>query len=245
MKVRLLAVFAVLLGFAWAPLAAAAIVSYTFEGAFTGATSGDASTAAMQSAGAGLLGTQALSLTLTFDTAAAGGPGSNPAATVYRPAIVAASASFAGYGTVSNACPPGGTEFICSIHVTNGAGGFADPDSILLFPAIMSSAAFQSDLGEARPLSLQFIALFADFAGNPLADDSLAFDPTALAGWTGNLSVFAPLAAGGFERANFAFGIRSVALTEPGGSVPEPGALALMGLALAAAAMARRRVPRN
>ena len=37
----------------------------------------------------------------------------------------------------------------------------------------------------------------------------------------------------------------TMALTEPGGSVPEPGALALMGLALAAAAMARRRVPRN
>lgn len=226
-----------------APLASAALVTYTLQGSFTGtATDKPEFIAAINP----LLAGQALTLSLTVDTAAGTRPTDFGGFTFYR-AVSASSARFAGFDATGPACRADGSEHICTVHTHDGPGrqgGGFDPDFVSLFPSIVQSTGFDTAKGLNRLLSLQFMMFFTDFTGQALADDSLASALAVLddpAGIRGSLGVFALGADGLFsDRANFEFRLDSIARDLPA-SVPEPGSLALSLAATAALALKRRR----
>ncbi|MEO6278381.1 hypothetical protein [Roseateles sp.] len=215
-----------------APLASAALVTYTVQGGFTGAATGDAAIAAALDP---LLAGQSLSLTVTLDTAAAGSAA--PGGFTLYGAVTASTASFAGFDSTSGGCPSA-SDFICKVAVHDGVGGFLDPDQLHIFPAIAHADALDAAAGLGRVLELQFLMFFADPAGLALADDGLGFDLSGLnpARFTGQLAVFASGTSLGdpFDRADFAFDISRITTGDAQAqALPEPGSLALGLLALA------------
>ncbi|RZJ07581.1 MAG: hypothetical protein EOP39_16005 [Rubrivivax sp.] len=227
-----------------APLACAAPVTYTLQGSFTGtATDKPEFVAAINP----LLASQALTLTLTVDTATGGSTPDFGDFTLYR-AVTGSSVRFAGFDAADAGCPAGSSKFICTLHVHDGRGfegGSVDSDAVSFFPSIVHSDDFDSATGLGRELSLQFMMFFGDVTGLALADESLASalatldDPGAL---RGSLGVFALGADGLFsDRADFAFRLDSISRDLPATTVPEPGSLALGLLALAALGPHRRR----
>ncbi|MEO3690709.1 PEP-CTERM sorting domain-containing protein [Roseateles paludis] len=232
-----LAGLALCLGALAAPGAQAALTSYTVTGHFTGNTSDDATLVA---AIAPLLGAgQALSLQLTLDTAtAATGVTPGFGATIY-PAVTASSGRFAGFDDATSSGCTHPSDFICSVHIESGLGGFADPDRVSVFPAILRSTALEAASGLGRLLSLQAMMFFNDFGGSAFASDAPDLDLSTLSlnGWTGQFGVFALKDTGGFDRASFEFSVDSIRLGAPddnggGHRVPEPASLALVLLAL-------------
>lgn len=211
-----------------APLASAGLVSYTVEGRFTGTATDDAT---MVAAINPLLAGQALTMTLTLDTAAAGSPALG-GGTLYR-AITGSATTAAGFATTGGTCPSV-SDLICTAVVRNGGGGFFDPDHVNLFPSIEHSDALDAAAGLGRRLDLQFMLFFTDVTAGFLADEGLPTDLTRLdpALIQGQLGVFA-LNAGGFDRASFAFDIHRIS-TAAALPLPESGSLALVLLGLLA-----------
>ncbi|MFO1225477.1 hypothetical protein [Roseateles sp.] len=236
---------AALVGLTLAVPAQAAPVTYSVQGHFTGATSDDPTLVA---AIAPLLGAgQSLSLTLSLDNATASS-GITPGlgATMY-PAITATGARFAGFDDATSSGCASPSDFICSLHIRNGAGGFSAPDQVSLFPAILRSTALEAASGLGRPLSLQLMSFFTDFSGSSLSSDALDVDLSTLpvSGWSGQFGVFMLRDGGGFDRASFAFSVDSVTPGVPSDPAPQPlpapGSLALSLLALAGLALRGRK----
>ena len=117
---------------------------------------------------------QSLSLTLSLDNATASS-GITPGlgATMY-PAITATGARFAGFDDATSSGCASPSDFICSLHIRNGAGGFSAPDQVSLFPAILRSTALEAAMDWA-PLSLQLMSFFTDFSGSSLSSDALTW----------------------------------------------------------------------
>lgn len=210
-----------------APLATAALVTYTVQGSFTGAASNDA---ALIAAINPLLTGQSLTLTVTLDTAARGGPLPG-GATLYR-AVTGSTARFAGFDSTSGSCP-NVSELICTVQVQDGQTALLDPDRFHVFPAIAHSDALDAAAGLGRHLDLQFMLFFTDLSALALTDDSLGLNLSAAnpALLSGQLGVFAANGQG-FDAARFAFDVSRVS-TDGAVPLPEPGSLALALLALA------------
>ncbi|MFY7914485.1 MAG: PEP-CTERM sorting domain-containing protein [Rubrivivax sp.] len=221
----------------------AAPVTYTVQGHFTGTTSDDPALIAALSP---LLGAgQALSLTLSIDTAAAASGVDGLGSTIY-PAVTATSARFAGFDdAVSEFGCARPSDLICSLHVRDGAGGFSDPDRVSLFPAFLTSRALETASGFGRGFSLQLMMFFNDFSGSAFTSDAPSLDLSTLSpsGWRGEFGVFSIKPEGGFDRASFRFDVDSIRQGAPdsGHPLPEPGPLALLAIAAAGAALASRR----
>lgn len=230
-----------------APLAAAAPVTWTLTGHFTGAATDKPEFIAAISP---LLGTQALSLTLTIDPAAPAGTAVG-GETLYR-AITGSTAQFAGFDTVASRCPSaGGSELICTVQAHDGRGrppGVFDPDRVSIFPATHASSAFEAATGLGRPLALQFMMFATDIDGGALADESLAsaLDLLTPGRIRGFLGVFARGADGLLsDWASFEFRLDSVTTGAAAPTpLPEPGSALLAALALATLTAVRRH-PRS
>ena len=134
---------------------------HSVQGYFTGATSDDPTLVA---AIAPLLGVgQSLSPHAEPDNATASSgitPGLAPRCT--RPSQPPA--RFAGFDDATSPGCASPSDFICSLHIRNGAAGSA-PDQVSLFPAILRSTALEAASGLGCPLSLQLMS-FTDF-GQP------------------------------------------------------------------------------
>lgn len=220
---RLLAFLALLLV---APIASAALVTYTVEGSFTGAATDDTT---LRNAISPLLAGQSLTLTVSLDTSVSGSATAG-GVTLYR-AVTGSSTHFAGFASASGTCPSV-SDFICTASVHDGSGGFADPDRFDLFPSIERSAALEAAAGLGRRLDLQFMLFITDFSGLLLDDSRLAVELSSVnvALVQGQLGVFASNGSG-FDRASFDFSVSRIGTDAPR-PMPEPGSLALALLAL-------------
>lgn len=220
--------------------AGAQTVDLTFTGAFTGISDGNAG---LRSAIGPLLGTGPFSVGLTLDRSAAVAP-SIGVGTLYR-AIANGSSSFSGFTSTNEGCTSI-SEFICTVRVVNRTGVFGGTgsDEVSLLSDLGQSAGLQQGVqaagGGTRQLSFQFAFFYTDIAGSTLGNESLGFDFTALNPdrFTGELIVFAPAAAGGFDRAGFDVRLSSI---RPSTVVPEPSSYALLAVGLAGIGIAARR----
>lgn len=230
---------------------AAAPISYTFEGHFTGQTRNDA--ALIQALGPLLGAGQSIRQTVTFDTAIPSSGLVNVNRTLYR-AVTASTVQFAGFQdaveTRFGGCP-NRADLICTMQIRDGVGrapgSFLDPDHISIFPNTLASAALEAASGIGRSLELQFMLFFDDITGQALADDTLDLDLTALdvSGWSGSLGVYKS-GANGLEFANFRYSIDRISLTGANGTaIPEPASLALVALALGGLALQRHGTRRT
>ncbi len=219
----------------FAPKAGAQVVDLTFEGVFTGTSSGATS---LTTALSPLLGTGSFNVGLSLDRGVTGSPFFE-GGTLYR-ALSNVSSSFSGFTSTHEGCTSP-SEFFCTVRVFNRTGlSGTGSDVFNVFSDVGRSTALETASGSTRQLTFQFMFLLNDFLGTTLSNESLALDLT-----TQNLdlifsqfTVFAPTTTGVFERADFGLQLRAI---RPSAVVPEPSTYALVAVGLAGVGIVGRR----